>query len=724
MKQKFGIFLALALMLAFAGCQFDSSGITGNTPEAGYGLLKLSINGSSARTIMPPDLSGDDATYTITFDPQENQGSPTGNFVDLALNDIDGLEVELELGDWDITVTAFSGGAAIAEDTKPVTITDTAQNLDFTLDPFAAGEGKFTWTLTADAGVTVSVAVDGSVVTGGEETLNVGNYIVTVTLTRGSDSVRIEYALQIYNNLTSEFIEDFTGYKFASDKLNPPVGAAWPYDDEEEITFAEDITLNSEFPLSTGSLGGVDGTFSWKEDGDVAINANEGGNPLEAIMVFEPADTINYNPAEKTIEITVLKAAITGSYAGGALTGDEGDMLDTVTITATTYGDFDGTYAWVDGDTTTLSVAVTSYNATFTPDAKYNANYNVEDKAVTITVNVTAGVLPINASTLSITVQAAASPTSGIVGDEITLTGTAVHDTPCDGVISYQWYKNYDDAAAGGTEISSPYPLTSADVVAGTVYFYFIATNTLADNDDGGIKIRTSDPSDTVAVSALPIHASELTITVQAAASPTSGSVGDAITLSGTAVKVDSECEGVISYQWYRNYSDSNANGTTISSPYTLTSADADAGTVYFYFVATNTLTDNGDGGDKIKTSDPSNTVAVDVSAAAAEKIIEITFVDIEDDITTVLDGGTFNIGDTITLDASDLGSEYTLTAWRYNGANIANEAGKASGANTLTLELETLFFGDRFNDYSITLWVSKDGRDYGKTIKITLGPQ
>jgi len=219
MKQKFGIFLALALMLAFAGCQFDSSGITGNTPEAGYGLLKLSINGSSARTIMPPDLSGDDATYTITFDPQENQGSPTGNFVDLALNDIDGLEVELELGDWDITVTAFSGGAAIAEDTKPVTITDTAQNLDFTLDPFAAGEGKFTWTLTADAGVTVSVAVDGSVVTGGEETLNVGNYIVTVTLTRGSDSVRIEYALQIYNNLTSEFIEDFTGYKFARASL-------------------------------------------------------------------------------------------------------------------------------------------------------------------------------------------------------------------------------------------------------------------------------------------------------------------------------------------------------------------------------------------------------------------------------------------------------------------------------------------------------------------------
>jgi rubrerythrin len=61
---------------------------------------------------------------------------------------------------------------------------------------------------------------------------------------------------------------------------------------------------------------------------------------------------------------------------------------------------------------------------------------------------------------------------------------------------------------------------------------------------------------------------------------------------------------GTLSYQWYSNETESNAGGTTIDGA---TGANYDApidaaGTFYYYVVVTNTITDNGDGGNKTAT--------------------------------------------------------------------------------------------------------------------------
>jgi hypothetical protein len=71
---------------------------------------------------------------------------------------------------------------------------------------------------------------------------------------------------------------------------------------------------------------------------------------------------------------------------------------------------------------------------------------------------------------------------------------------------------------------------------------------------------------------------------------------------------------GTISYQWYSNTGNSNSGGTAITtggSGATLTLAKADYttnGSYYFFVVVTNTITDNGDGGNK--TASRTSTVA------------------------------------------------------------------------------------------------------------------
>ena len=103
---------------------------------------------------------------------------------------------------------------------------------------------------------------------------------------------------------------------------------------------------------------------------------------------------------------------------------------------------------------------------------------------------------PVNAHQPSITGQ----PQGGTwdIDDETEFTLTVTANSPDNGELSYQWYK---DTIAIGTD--NPLTLDSEDYEAGdTYYFYVVVTNTIANNDDGGTKTATVT-SNTAAVTVI-----------------------------------------------------------------------------------------------------------------------------------------------------------------------------------------------------------------------------
>jgi hypothetical protein len=186
----------------------------------------------------------------------------------------------------------------------------------------------------------------------------------------------------------------------------------------------------------------------------------------------------------------------------------------------------------------------------------------------------------------SIDIPAAALTVTASVGD--------------DGILSYQWYSNTVDSTTGGALIPGAAearyrPPTAA---MGTMYYYVIVSNTISDNGDGG---------DETAVAVSAVAAIEVNDKVNAAIPVITGQpYGGVYMVSNTAailtVTASVSDGGTLSYQWYSNTVDSTTDGTLISGatearykPPTDT-----AGTMYYYVIVTNTISDNGDGGNKI----------------------------------------------------------------------------------------------------------------------------
>ena len=160
------------------------------------------------------------------------------------------------------------------------------------------------------------------------------------------------------------------------------------------------------------------------------------------------------------------------------------------------------------------------------------------------------------------------------------------------GTLSFQWYKNTsadynkDGAIEGATDIAYT-PDTST---LGTLYYWVVITNT---NDEvSGTRIVTTY-SDIVSIK-VSINAQTPNITQQ----PLSGNYVQSavVNLSVTATVTDG---GTLSFQWYRNGTESAVGGSPVGSnsdtyqPNTTT-----IGTQYYYVVITNT--NNSVSGEKI----------------------------------------------------------------------------------------------------------------------------
>ena len=173
-----------------------------------------------------------------------------------------------------------------------------------------------------------------------------------------------------------------------------------------------------------------------------------------------------------------------------------------------------------------------------------------------------------------------------------------------DAFITYQWYKFVDIAAdpmpiEGAT--SEIYKLTEEELAENAEnYFYCEITNSIPDNEDGGVKTQTV-ATDCVCVRILPrINASVPNI-VSDLISITVNSEKE-FTLSVIAETSD---KGNLSYKWYEATSESDEGKLlpdVINFSFTNTIVLQEQETeksIFYYVVITNTIEDNGDGGTK-----------------------------------------------------------------------------------------------------------------------------
>jgi hypothetical protein len=182
------------------------------------------------------------------------------------------------------------------------------------------------------------------------------------------------------------------------------------------------------------------------------------------------------------------------------------------------------------------------------------------------------------------------------------------------GTLSYQWYSNTSNNTDGGTLVGTGISYTPPTNNLGILYYYVVVTNTL-----GSSTAITISNTALITVNAFG-NAQVPSITTQP-----SGETAYAIDTPMTGVTALSVTTtvgdgGTLSYQWYSNTIKSNNGGTVVSGAtnFDFKPSTVIAGTRWYYVVITNTIFDNGDGGNK-KASVSSDTVLVTVIGSVAD---------------------------------------------------------------------------------------------------------
>ncbi|QQE78224.1 InlB B-repeat-containing protein [Alicyclobacillus sp. SO9] len=245
--------------------------------------------------------------------------------------------------------------------------------------------------------------------------------------------------------------------------------------------------------------------------------------------------------------------------------------------------------------------ATTSAGTTYYYAVATNTNSSVNGaKTATATSSVAAVTVNalVNAATPTFTTepQAAQSVTAGSPAAALKV-AASVSDG---GTVTYQWYKNTTNSTTGGTAITgaTSASYTPATASVGTTYYYAVAKNTNNSVDGAKTAVATSTVA-TVTVNAL-VNAVKPSFTTepQATQSVTAGSPAAALKVAASVSD-----GGAVTYQWYKNTTNSTTGGTAITGATnaSYTPATASAGTMYYYAVATNT--NNGVNGAKTATA-------------------------------------------------------------------------------------------------------------------------
>jgi hypothetical protein len=278
------------------------------------------------------------------------------------------------------------------------------------------------------------------------------------------------------------------------------------------------------------------------------------------------------------------------------------------------------------------------------------------------------------------------------------------------GALSYQWYSNSENSAAGGSAITDAINATYTPPVStvGTVYYYVIVTNSGSGSTSNSV---------TSAVVKIEVNETPANLSGQITFDPVDGLLTGASYTQGAAaadIEVNATADGDLSYQWYRNTENSNTGGEAITGATKSNYAPpADTVGIFYYYCAV-TNTEDGKDPREARTGIAIITVTLDHPAIT---------------VTQPGTGGTFTVkvGDgepgsvsttaeaatTVTLTAAPA-TGYRFKQWTVTGVtladNIANPATfiMPGSAVTVTAEFE------EHTDFTVTVsaWENEDDED------------
>jgi hypothetical protein len=238
MKKHSNLFFACAIMgiFALAGCQNSLTG-AGNQVSSASGAVVVTIETSKtadangARTIHPA-LDGF-TRYELSFE------GPTAH-PEVEISADGNPPIELTVGSWTITATAYNGEAPTALGSVTVEITNGGiSSASITLGPVTGGmNGTLRYSVTTPTGaegnltarVTASDEVNITLMAGSNEDtlpLPAGEYLLFVSLTKAGNHAGRTEALHIYSGMTSEASYTFTEDDFIGVETLNPVYAAF-----------------------------------------------------------------------------------------------------------------------------------------------------------------------------------------------------------------------------------------------------------------------------------------------------------------------------------------------------------------------------------------------------------------------------------------------------------------------------------------------------------------
>ncbi|MCL2663718.1 MAG: Ig-like domain-containing protein [Oscillospiraceae bacterium] len=154
------------------------------------------------------------------------------------------------------------------------------------------------------------------------------------------------------------------------------------------------------------------------------------------------------------------------------------------------------------------------------------------------------------------------------------------------GILSYQWFSNTENRNTGGTLIqgATSRTFTPPTTREGTVYYYAVVTNT---NNNVSNSITANVVSSTARVTVNQLVNAQVPYIANQPGSDII-TIGGSSLLSVTARITDN---GTLSYQWFRNDTNSNTGGTAINGETGATFAPPTSalGVRYYYVIITNT---------------------------------------------------------------------------------------------------------------------------------------
>ncbi|WP_409344292.1 beta strand repeat-containing protein [Paenibacillus sp. MBLB4367] len=281
---------------------------------------------------------------------------------------------------------------------------------------------------------------------------------------------------------------------------------------------------------------------------------------------------------------------------------------------------------------------------------------------------------PTNAATPTITTQ----PSDRTVNEG----GNATLSVAASGgaVLSYQWYRNTANSTNGSTQImgatnASYTPPTST---AGTTYYYSVVTNTDASATGNQTATVTSNIAK-VTVNAL-THAAAPSITTQ----PSDRTVNE----GGNATLSVAASGGVaLSYQWYRNTTNSTNGSTQImgATNASYTPPTSTAGTTYYYSVVTNT--------DASATGSQTATATSSIAKVTVNALTHAA----TPSINTQPSNQTVNEGGNATLNVAASGGVILSYQWYRNTTNSTNGSTAINGATSASYTAPTVAAGTTY---------------------------